>query len=258
MRKRNYNIFSSDSENDDDVPISKLIKSSQDRVNLNRCSEAATSSVEDKVTGTTAPRQRLLSLRECVSKGQENKKKYNSRPHKGKSEESIPTNEDTDDNESEEVLSDSEDESLNDFIVDDSYVSDCEDASKRKVIKWSGNLLAASGKDACLCMRAVCALYRQQTSDERTSKGNFYRNQRGFSTIHAIRGSELAEFLTDRDPYSGLKLSVEELQRNCAEHWRFNTRSNSLRSTRAKRILTFLDFDYIYVPVYNLQEKLIK
>ncbi|KAH1215415.1 hypothetical protein GmHk_13G036567 [Glycine max] len=83
-------------------------------------------------------------------------------------------------------------------------------------MKWEfeAGMLAAFGKDPELCMKAVCALYRQQTSVEQLSKGALLSNQRGFNKFDAYKGSILAEFLTDGDPYGGLKKSVKELQEN--------------------------------------------
>ncbi|XVF53448.1 hypothetical protein PTKIN_Ptkin05aG0100200 [Pterospermum kingtungense] len=78
--------------------------------------------------------------------------------------------------------------------------------------KFEGEMLAAFGKDVELCMKAVCALYRQQTSGEKLWKAAFCQNQRGFSKFDAHRGCTLAEFLTDGDPQGDVKKSVEELQ----------------------------------------------
>ncbi|KAG8381174.1 hypothetical protein BUALT_Bualt06G0094900 [Buddleja alternifolia] len=63
-----------------------------------------------------------------------------------------------------------------------------------------------------LCMKAVCALYRRQTPQERSLKKTIDRNGRGFNCDDARRGSELAEFLTGGDPNSNVKKSVEELK----------------------------------------------
>ncbi|XP_020210307.1 uncharacterized protein LOC109795268 [Cajanus cajan] len=84
----------------------------------------------------------------------------------------------------------------------------------KNTMKWEfeADMLAAFGKDPELCMKAVCALYRQQTSEEQMSKGALFSNRRGFSKLDAHKGSILAEFLTDGDPYGGLKKSVKELQ----------------------------------------------
>ncbi|PSS04430.1 hypothetical protein CEY00_Acc20284 [Actinidia chinensis var. chinensis] len=86
--------------------------------------------------------------------------------------------------------------------------------SRGLTVKWEFevDMLAAFGKDLELCMKAICALYRQQTSEEKVSKGTFYSNQRGFSQCDAFRGTTLAEFLTDGDPQGEVKKSVKELQ----------------------------------------------
>ncbi|GAA0183028.1 hypothetical protein LIER_42329 [Lithospermum erythrorhizon] len=77
--------------------------------------------------------------------------------------------------------------------------------------KWEfeADMLADFGKNCELCMRAVCALYRQQTSDERIAKGTFLVNGRGFNQCDALRGSQLAEFLTNGQ--GDLHKSVDEL-----------------------------------------------
>ncbi|KAK7385033.1 hypothetical protein VNO78_30740 [Psophocarpus tetragonolobus] len=268
-RKRTCNVVTSESESDDDdIPISKLkrkhfqkLSSDQVRHDLSS-SPPATISEDDKVTGTVVTRRRLLPLRKFVSKSQDDEISK-CRPGKGKNQQSIPTNEDGDDDESEEDMSYNEGENMSDFIVDDSDLSNCEDTSSKsedvsncdvdsdsinsqhvqdsnmesdsqdvsdgemdfgKILsqiqrsktdmKWEfqADMLAAFGKDTELCMNAVCALYRQQTSEEQTIKGALVSNQRGFNKFDAYRGSILAEFLTDGDPYGGLKKSVKELE----------------------------------------------
>lgn len=56
-------------------------------------------------------------------------------------------------------------------------------------MKWEfeADMLAAFGKDPELCMKAVCALYRQQTSEEQMSKGALLSNQRGFNKFDAYK-----------------------------------------------------------------------
>ncbi|XP_015934499.1 uncharacterized protein LOC107460624 isoform X1 [Arachis duranensis] len=276
-RKRTCNVVTSESEHDDandcdddddddddDMPISKLKrmhipKAGSEQVKCDINSSATTTTFAyNKTIGTATPRRRLVPLRKCARE-QECKKSSN-RSKKAKHRESIATNS----CESEEDLSDSEDEGLSDFIVDDSDVSNCDDASSkshtvsnddgdsdtsnsqdvpdddscsdsqeetdRKVdfgmilsqiqrrkdhkSKWEyeADMLAAFGKDPELCMKAVCALYLQQTSEEQMSRGSMYSNQRGFSKFDAHRGSTLAEFLTNGDPLGGLKKSVKELK----------------------------------------------
>ncbi|WOH06693.1 hypothetical protein DCAR_0626121 [Daucus carota subsp. sativus] len=84
--------------------------------------------------------------------------------------------------------------------------------------KWEfeAEMLADFGKDPKMCMKAVCALYRQQTIDEQSIKGAIHRNNRGFSLRDAYRGTSMAEFLTGG---SGLELrkSVEELKQHSSK-----------------------------------------
>lgn len=81
-------------------------------------------------------------------------------------------------------------------------------------VKWEfqADMQAGFGKDIQLCMKAVCALYRQQTSEEKFHKATIVRNERGFNQCDARRGTQLGEFLTDRDPQGDLVKSVEELE----------------------------------------------
>ena len=51
-------------------------------------------------------------------------------------------------------------------------------------------------RDDIAAMRAVCALFRQQTLDERADKVTKYKNHRGFSAVHATVGTELATWMT--------------------------------------------------------------
>ncbi|KAJ7959285.1 Homeobox-leucine zipper HOX24 [Quillaja saponaria] len=255
-RKRTSNVIRSDSESDDDnVPISKLmrmrmqeLKPDQVSSDLNSCSVAAISSDVGNVTGVTPARRRL---RKCQGKGELDKKGL-TLPSKSKYDQGIPTNVDVSDNELEEEASESEGESLGGFIVNSSEASDSEKVSsnsqdvshgnmelgevlskfkrKRDSKKWEfeGDMLAAFGKDPELCMKAVCALYRQQTSDEQISKGTLVYNHRGFNKFDAFRGSDLAEFLTDGDPHGDLKKSVNELHK-------FDPRGVELCNTLAAR-----------------------
>ncbi|KAL8049511.1 hypothetical protein ABFX02_06G024600 [Erythranthe guttata] len=80
--------------------------------------------------------------------------------------------------------------------------------------KWEyeADMLADLAKSPRLCMKAVCALFRQQTSEEQSCKETIVRNGRGFSQIHASTGSRLAEFLTGGDTWGDVKKTEEELQ----------------------------------------------
>lgn len=286
-RKRASNVVTSDteSEDDDNIPIGKLrwmhregVVPDQTIIKSKGLLVAATPSGIDNVSGTFTPRKRrLVSLRqsEGIVQNCSSRKTSESKFCKG-----IPTTEDVEDDDSEEIGSDSESDSLNGFIVNDSDVADgedgcseskdgsdcnnsdsgledvssntnacsgCKDDSDKEVNfdviisqfkrnkdhksgwKFEGEMLAAFGKDVELCMKAVCALYRQQTAGEKLSKSTFCHNQRGFSKFDAHRGCTLAEFLTDGDPQGDLTKSAKELQaydpnavelcRNLATHY---------------------------------------
>ncbi|KAK4839433.1 hypothetical protein QYF36_021901 [Acer negundo] len=233
-RKRASNIVTSDSENDEDdnVPICKLKRlhlqeriSGQASPELKICSETGTPPGDDDIANLmTPPRRRLVSLR-----------KREGQRRAGKGSSSKATTENVEDNESEEAGSESEGESLNGFIVDSTDVEDDDESSdaqedsddnedfgeilsrikrsKGQKLSWEfeADMLAAFGKDPELCMKAVCALYRQQTSEEKVSKGSLFNNCRGFNKFDAHRGSDLAQFLTDGDSECDLKKSVKEL-----------------------------------------------
>eukprot|EP01018_Ginkgo_biloba_P004339 Gb_02507 [translate_table: standard] len=79
--------------------------------------------------------------------------------------------------------------------------------------EYEAEMLAAFAKDPVLCMRAICALYRQQTNEEKCGKISLYVNRRGFDKLHASRGSEFAEFLTENDPFGPVKKSVQEFEK---------------------------------------------
>ncbi|KAJ9164267.1 hypothetical protein P3X46_023867 [Hevea brasiliensis] len=243
-RKRAAKIVTSDTESDEDdnVPISKLKKLYlqelvPDIANSNVDNSFSGSHMNDAVKGTvTHSRRRLVTLRQCEEKVKAERSSSN-KISGSKNGQGIPTTDDVEDGESEEVGSDSEGESLNAFIVDSSDVSDADNASsqsentsdgnvdfdeilsklqrsKDHKFKWEleADMLSAFGKDLELCMKAVCALYRQQTSEEQVSKETMYENNRGFSKFDALRGTTLAEFLTDGDPHGDLKKSVQQLK----------------------------------------------
>ncbi|KAM7267988.1 hypothetical protein ACFE04_010154 [Oxalis oulophora] len=238
-RKRLSTIVTSDSEGTDEE-------------NYNEGQQSCLS--ESRVREMATPRRRRLSTlreRESIHGLLGNKSSTKSVEAKGN-----PTNEDSENDESQEVQSDSEsNDSLKDFIVDTSDDTSSDEAttdtmddsriggeshdpfgenvefdeilsklkrSKDDKIKWEleADMLAAFGKDDELCMKAVCALNRQQ--DKKISEGD-YRNGRGFSRYDESRGGSLGDFLTDGEPQGDLKKSVEELQDydlNGVEHCR--------------------------------------
>nr|CAD1843309.1 unnamed protein product [Ananas comosus var. bracteatus] len=81
--------------------------------------------------------------------------------------------------------------------------------------KWEyeGDMLSAFSNDPELCLKAVCALYRQQTSEEQSMKATIVRNKRGFNQLDAERGSLIAEFLMDGGSYGPIKKTVEDLEK---------------------------------------------
>lgn len=86
----------------------------------------------------------------------------------------------------------------------------------KNILNWEyeADMLAAFAKDPLLCMRAICALYRQQTNEEKCGKSSLYQNRRGFDKLHALRGSLLAEFLTENDSFGPMKKSVQDLEKH--------------------------------------------
>ncbi|CAI9092370.1 OLC1v1027590C1 [Oldenlandia corymbosa var. corymbosa] len=236
-RRRASNIITSDSESDidDNLPIGRLRKNSKtdgdgESVVRRRLVRLRNLKKENGTLTENSPGnlQRMKAERLC----------------------GIPTNVTSKDDESQEDDSEGERENLKDFIVSDGDLSsDDESASNGdlsstdgseshgesgdeavndinlgKIIaklgrfkdhpKWNwefqGDLLADLGKDPELCMKAVCALYRQQTPDEKASKATFVRNGQGLSQIDAERGTELGEFLTAGDPEGDLSKSEQE------------------------------------------------
>lgn len=214
-RKRASNIITSDTETDDDdnVPICKLkgmplqkTNRTQGNSELNNGPDTASTPACDKVAISATPaRRRLVPLRNCYEKGS-GKKNSSSQIIESKNR-----MEDVGDG-LEDVGSEleTEGESLDGFIVDSSDVSDVGSASqsedlsngseeydeiisklgrRRKELKWEyeADMLAAFGKDPELCMKSVCALYRQQTPEEKVSKETLFFNKRGFSKFDAIK-----------------------------------------------------------------------
>ncbi|KAJ6760229.1 hypothetical protein OIU79_025155 [Salix purpurea] len=240
-----------ESDEDNNAPISKLKRLHlQESIPHVVSLDSVTPKSEDVKGPVTRSRQRLATLRKdegkvkaSISSSNTSEINYNR---------GIPTKDDVEDSESDDAVSESEGGSLDGFIVsDDTYVSDVDDASseseeksndgidafglsddgsdddtdfgmilsrlhrsKDNKFKWEfeGDMLADFGKDPELCMRAVCALYRQQTDEEKRNKETLHYNGRGFSKFDAPRGSKLAEFLIDGDPSGDLKKSVLELQ----------------------------------------------
>ncbi|MCL7049535.1 hypothetical protein MKW94_009779 [Papaver nudicaule] len=92
--------------------------------------------------------------------------------------------------------------------------SECGSSSSDSESKWQieDDMLSSLEEDPVLCMKAVCALHRQEITKGKSLHNS---NQRFsfFSKFEpVIRGSEMAAFLTDNNPEGDLKKSVEELE----------------------------------------------
>ncbi|XP_042480932.1 uncharacterized protein LOC122061615 isoform X2 [Macadamia integrifolia] len=253
-RKRASNIITSESEGDDEdkIPISKLkMKKVQDTTHepmgspVNQCSMAPiVSSGDGNVEESFASsKRRLVTLRQCEER--KNGLEKISQGHLGRNENDAedqvtagPASENAQDHEGEDVGSDTEGESLDGFIVDGSDSLDGEDSTESEDVEdddlsydqvismirrnrknksgwtYEADMLSSFQKDPELCMKAVCALYRLQTAEEKSMKGSLYLNNRGFSKFDAVRGTNLAEFLLDGDPRGELKKTVEELEKH--------------------------------------------
>ncbi|XP_051223779.1 uncharacterized protein [Lolium perenne] len=136
-----------------------------------------------------------------------------------------------------------EDDSMDEFIVDDSDCSenssDCAGESsaeielsdneenygeimdrirgkknaKNKDWETKAEMLSAFDEHRELTLKAVCALYRQQTEEEQAEKATIVHNKRGFSQIDAPRGSRVAQFLLDGDAFGPLKKTAQDLKK---------------------------------------------
>lgn len=85
---------------------------------------------------------------------------------------------------------DEETTSVSESSDDSSVVSSSDETiSGNEEYNWEleADMLADFGKSSELCMSAVCALFRQQTADERRSKVTNLNNKRGFSKTDAKR-----------------------------------------------------------------------
>ncbi|OVA06392.1 hypothetical protein BVC80_8981g30 [Macleaya cordata] len=213
---------------------------------LNLCAGNVTlSSGGQNVEESISPsRRRLISLRQCEEKKNwwERKSRHESASPNHLRMSGIsyqnagnPSSVNGKENVAKDIGSHSEGESLGGVKWSDSSdsgdsSSDSEDATdmdltfnqviamiKRnrvKESKWQfeADMLSSFEVDSELCMKAVCALYRQQISEKKLMKGSLHSNNRGFNKFDALRGTTLAEFLMDGDRKGNLKKSVKELE----------------------------------------------
>ncbi|XP_047058350.1 protein bfr2-like [Lolium rigidum] len=85
--------------------------------------------------------------------------------------------------------------------------------AKNKDWETEAEMLSAFDEHRELTLKAVCALYRQQTEEEQAEKATIVHNKRGFSQIDAPRGSRIAQFLLDGDASGPLKKTAQDLKK---------------------------------------------
>ncbi|CAO2838678.1 unnamed protein product [Amaranthus hypochondriacus] len=201
------------SESDDDDPIS-LSRLKRKRAQVSRQPAAASNSNQ--------PRRRLVKIGQAQMKNQaqeiENDDESSSESSLNSSNSFIVDDSDDEDMEDDE-LKEGGDDSYDQVESSDSDLDYTDIISKFRSrrnpdSKWihEGDMLSDFGKNPVLCMKAVCALYRLQTNEEKACKISLFHNGRGFSRIDASSGTHLGEFLTDGDPKGDLVKSVEELK----------------------------------------------
>ncbi|KAM0929075.1 hypothetical protein ACQ4PT_001852 [Festuca glaucescens] len=85
--------------------------------------------------------------------------------------------------------------------------------AKNKEWETEAEMLSAFDDYRELTLKAVCAIYRQQTEEEQAEKATIVHNRRGFSQIDAPRGSRIAQFLLDGDASGTLKKTAQDLKK---------------------------------------------
>lgn len=176
------------SESDDDDPIS-LSRLKRKRAQVSRQPAAASNSNQ--------PRRRLVKIGQAQMKNQaqeiENDDESSSESSLNSSNSFIVDDSDDEDMEDDE-LKEGGDDSYDQVESSDSDLDYTDIISKFRSrrnpdSKWihEGDMLSDFGKNPVLCMKAVCALYRLQTNEEKACKISLFHNGRGFSRIDASR-----------------------------------------------------------------------
>uniref|UniRef100_A0ACD5VG02 Uncharacterized protein n=1 Tax=Avena sativa TaxID=4498 RepID=A0ACD5VG02_AVESA len=86
-------------------------------------------------------------------------------------------------------------------------------SAKNEEWEYEAEMLSAFAEQPELCLKAVCALYRKQTEEEKTQRSTIVHNKKGFNQIDAPRGSRIAQFLLDGDASGPLKKSAHDLEK---------------------------------------------
>lgn len=101
-------------------------------------------------------------------------------------------------------------------LLSRSIVNDCEDGiqdESDESWEYEADMLEAFEKDSKLCMKAVCALYRQHSSLGSSFTGSSASRYRLLNVFSTVRGVALATFLVNGDREGRLKRSVAELEK---------------------------------------------
>ncbi|KAF5203578.1 Homeobox-leucine zipper hox24, partial [Thalictrum thalictroides] len=209
--KRRRMVVSSDSEDDDRIPIGKLKMKKHEEVhhhsdsfgNQNFMASIVSSGVD------RSRKAEKISLKPFETDGTSSKKVGR------------PVAENTNENDVEEVGLDAEGRSLGEY---GKKCSDAPDLTKiiSGIRSWKANglkwqyeveMVSSFETDPSVCMRAVCALYRQHTIEKKAVAAPGHSRNRGFCRIDEQRGTLLAEFLLGGNLDGEMKKSVEELKR---------------------------------------------
>ncbi|XP_020245083.1 uncharacterized protein LOC109823209 [Asparagus officinalis] len=89
-----------------------------------------------------------------------------------------------------------------------------EAAGKDSQLSVRGDMLAVLGKDCQLSVRGVCALYRQQSFEEKFAHRALERNNKGFSIADTKLASCYAKFMLGEQTNGDIQRSVRELDRS--------------------------------------------
>ncbi|XP_059276313.1 uncharacterized protein LOC132030623 isoform X2 [Lycium ferocissimum] len=84
--------------------------------------------------------------------------------------------------------------------------------TKREMFSSEDDLRSSFEKDPELCMKAICALYRQKISPNISSKGLHFTKSQGLSQSDKISIAALGEYLIDGDRENKLRKAVEEVR----------------------------------------------
>lgn len=114
-----------------------------------------------------------------------------------------------DDYVSDDSSTDLEDEEDNIDMDVDQFLLKLKKKNGDKIWYSEADMISALERDPVLCMKAVCAIYRQLTFME----GSLVTGNQGFAKYDVLRVTTLAKFLIDGDPQGKLKKSTTDLKK---------------------------------------------